>query len=113
MAIIVLIVVFGALVAAGMPILLSIVSIVITMLLSVVIAGFTDISFFIANMVTMIGLAVGIDYVLFIISRYREERERGLDKIDAITRTGDTSTKAIPLLRPHRHGRAPGAADRS
>ena len=52
-------------------------------------------TFFIANMVTMIGLAVGIDYVLFIISRYREERERGLDKIAAITRTGDTSTKAI------------------
>jgi len=46
-------------------------------------------------MITMMGLAVGIDYSLFILSRYREERERGLTKIDAITNAGATSSRAV------------------
>ena len=43
----------------------------------------------------MMGLAVGIDYSLFIVSRYREERNRGLDKIDAIAATGATASRAV------------------
>jgi uncharacterized membrane protein YdfJ with MMPL/SSD domain len=43
----------------------------------------------------MIGLAVGIDYSLFIVSRYREERANGLDKLDAITHTGATASRAV------------------
>ena len=46
-------------------------------------------------MIAMIGLAIGIDYTLFIVSRYREERERGLSVVDAITRAGDTAGKAV------------------
>jgi uncharacterized membrane protein YdfJ with MMPL/SSD domain len=94
-AIVVLFVVFGALVAAGLPLILAIVSILTTLGMTAIVGQFTDLSFFIVNMIFMIGLAVGIDYVLFIVSRYREEREAGRDKIDAIVRTGDTSSKAI------------------
>ena len=50
---------------------------------------------FVLNILTMMGLAVGIDYTLFIISRYREERARGLEKIDAIAATGATANRAI------------------
>ncbi len=94
-AMVVLLVVFGALVAAGLPLIMAIVAIIITMGLSAIIGQFTDLSFFIVNMITMIGLAVGIDYVLFIVARYREERETGHDKLSAIIRAGDTSSKAV------------------
>ena len=50
---------------------------------------------FVLNVLTMMGLAVGIDYTLFVISRYREERARGLEKIDAIAATGATANRAI------------------
>ena len=50
---------------------------------------------FVLNILTMMGLAVGIDYTLFIICRYREERARGLAKIDAIAATGATANRAI------------------
>ncbi len=94
-AIVVLIVVFGALVAAGLPLILAVVSILTTLGVTAVVGQFTDLSFFIVNMIFMIGLAVGIDYVLFIVARFREEREAGHGKMDAIVRTGDTSSKAI------------------
>src|SRR3954454_12569509 len=54
-----------------------------------------DLSFFIVNMITMIGLAVGIDYALFIVSRYREERRRGRPKQEAIEIAGGTASKAV------------------
>ena len=50
---------------------------------------------FMLNVLTMMGLAVGIDYTLFVISRYREERARGLARIDAIGATGATANRAI------------------
>ena len=50
---------------------------------------------FAMNILTMMGLAVGIDYSLFMISRYREERARGLEKLDAIAATGATASRAI------------------
>src|SRR3954449_4683926 len=46
-------------------------------------------------MITAMGLALGIDYSLFVLSRYREERQAGRDKIDAILATGGTSSKAV------------------
>ena len=50
---------------------------------------------FVLNVLTTMGLAVGIDYTLFVISRYREERARGLEKLDAIAATGATANRAI------------------
>jgi len=54
-----------------------------------------DLSIFVTNMITAMGLALGIDYSLFIVSRYREERRRGLEKIDAIAAAGATASRAV------------------
>jgi RND superfamily putative drug exporter len=66
-----------------------------TVAISSVLGQFTTLSFFIVNMITAMGLALGIDYSLFVLSRYREERQSGRDKIDAILATGGTSSKAV------------------
>jgi RND superfamily putative drug exporter len=94
-AMIVLLLVFGALVAASIPMGIAILSIIVTVAISSVLGQFTDISFFIVNMITAMGLALGIDYSLFVLSRYREERQSGRDKLDAISATGGTSSKAV------------------
>jgi putative drug exporter of the RND superfamily len=94
-ALVVLAVVFGALVAALLPIALGIVAIVTALGLIGLTSHFMGLSFFITNMVTMMGLAVGIDYSLFIVSRYREERKKGLSKVEAIAVTSRTANKAI------------------
>jgi RND superfamily putative drug exporter len=94
-AMIVLILVFGALVAAFLPMSIAIVSIIVTVAISSVLGQFISISFFIVNMITAMGLALGIDYSLFVLSRYREERQAGREKVDAIAATGGTSGKAV------------------
>jgi RND superfamily putative drug exporter len=94
-ALVILVIVFGALVAAGLPILLAIVSIMISMGITAGLSQVWDFSFFITNMITMIGLAVGIDYTLFVVERYREERRHGRNKLDAIAMTGGSASKAV------------------
>ena len=94
-AIIVLLVVFGALVAIGVPLVLALMSIAIATGIASIIAAMTDISFFVTNMISMIGLAVGIDYALFIVERYREERRHGRPKHEAIEVAGGTASKAV------------------
>jgi len=95
LSILILAIIFGALIAVGIPVVLSVVSIIVALGLSAVIGQFTDLSFYVVNMITMIGLAVGIDYTLFILFRYREERRRGQAKLDAIEIAGGTATKAV------------------
>ncbi|MGH3667675.1 MAG: MMPL family transporter, partial [Acidimicrobiia bacterium] len=94
-ALVVLVLVFGSVVSGVIPVILGVVAIGIAMGLAALLGLFMDLSFFITNMITMIGLAVGIDYSLFIVSRYREERLRGFEKIDAISRAGATATRAV------------------
>ena len=94
-AVIILIVVFGALAAALVPAVLALASIVVAFWAASLLAQVFGLSFFIETMITMIGLAVGIDYSLFIVMRYREERSAGLDKQDAIGRAGATATRAV------------------
>lgn len=94
-ALVVLVLVFGTVASGVIPIVLGVVAIAIAMGLAALVGQAFDLSFFITNMITMIGLAVGIDYSLFIVSRYREERSAGFDKIDAISRTGATATRAV------------------
>ncbi len=94
-ALLILVVVFGALVAAGLPILLSLFSIVVALALAVGIGNVFELSIFSLNILTAAGLAVGIDYSLFVTSRYREERARGLGKMDAIAAASATASNAV------------------
>ena len=94
-ALIIIILVLGAVVAALIPLTMAVVSIVLAMGLASLVGQFIELSFFVENMITMIGLAVGIDYSLFFLSRYREERSRGLDKIEAIARSGATANRTV------------------
>ena len=94
-ALIILAVVSGTLVAAVLPMAIAIVSILIAFALVLVIGQAIQIQQFAQNIITMIGLAVGIDYSLFIVSRFREERARGLEKLEAITMAGGTASRAV------------------
>ena len=94
-ALVILVVVFGALVAAGLPLLLAVAAIVTAFGLTAAISHLFELSFFVTNMITMIGLAVGIDYALFVVERYREERRRGVAQLDAIATAGGTASKAV------------------
>ncbi len=94
-ALIILAVVFGAVVAALLPILIGVAAIGLAIGVVAVIGQISAFSFFVTNMITMMGLAVGIDYSLFVTSRYREERHRGLAKLDAIETAGATASRAV------------------
>ena len=83
-ALVVLTLVFGAIAAALVPIVLAVAAIIVALGATALVGQAFDLSFFVVNMITMIGLAVGIDYSLFIVTRYREERAKGLEKVDAI-----------------------------
>ena len=94
-ALVVLVVLFGAVVAALVPLGLAVVAIVVALGIAALIGQAVDLIFFITLMITMIGLAVGIDYSLIIISRFREEMDRGLDKLRATERAGATAGRTV------------------
>ena len=94
-ALIVLLLVFGAVVASLVPILLAIVSIVFALALVAIVGQIWEVSFFVVNMLSAMGLALGVDYALFIVSRFREERSHGMEKLDAIAATGRTASRAV------------------
>ena len=94
-ALIVLLLVFGAVVASLVPILLAIVSIVFALALVAIVGQIWEVSFFVVNMLSGMGLALGVDYALFIVSRFREERGRGVDKGEAIAATGRSASRAV------------------
>jgi len=94
-ALIVMAVVFGTLVAAGLPIVLTVVALIVTTSIAMATSHLLALNSAVVQMIAMIGLAIGIDYTLFIVSRYREEREHGLNIIDAITCASDTAGKAV------------------
>ncbi len=94
-ALVVLLVVFGAVTAAAIPLVLGIFAIVVALGITALLGQGFQFSFFVTNVITMMGLAVGIDYSLFIVSRYREERHRGRDKEDAIAAAGATASRAM------------------
>jgi RND superfamily putative drug exporter len=94
-ALIILALVFGAIAASIIPVVLAIVAIVLAVAVSALIGQQFELSFFVTNVITMIGLAVGIDYSLFVVSRYREERAHGLDKLSAIEKSGATASRTV------------------
>jgi RND superfamily putative drug exporter len=94
-ALLILVAVFGAVVAAFVPLILTIFAIVVALALAALIGQISPLSFFVVNMLTFMGLAVGIDYSLFIVSRYRDERREGHAKHEAIGLAGRTASRAV------------------
>jgi uncharacterized membrane protein YdfJ with MMPL/SSD domain len=94
-ALIILLLVFGAVVAGLVPLLMASVSIVVALGLTTLVAQPFELSVFVINMLTGMGLALGIDYSLFVVSRYREERSRGVEQMDAIALSGLTASRAV------------------
>ncbi|MFF9803317.1 MMPL family transporter, partial [Streptomyces rochei] len=92
-----LLVVFGGLVAAGLPLVVGVLSILGSMAVLRVISNITDVSVFAMSLVTILGLAVAIDYGLLIVSRYREELERGYTGEAALGRTIATAGRTVVI----------------
>jgi len=88
---------FGSVIAAALPLLLALAGIAVGFALLHLLGMATPLSVWSMNFSMMIGLAVGIDYSLFIVSRYREERIEGKDAIAAIENTLSTAGKAVFL----------------
>ncbi len=92
---IILLVVFGSLAAAALPLALGFVSVLVTGALIYFISLEMSTSVFVTNMASMIGIGVAIDYSLFILARYREEREAGHEKGQARALALSTSGLAV------------------
>ena len=88
---------FGSVIAAALPLLLALAGIAVGFALLHLLGMATPLSVWSMNFSMMIGLAVGIDYSLFIVSRYREERIEGKDAVAAIENTLSTAGKAVFL----------------
>jgi uncharacterized membrane protein YdfJ with MMPL/SSD domain len=94
-ALVVLLLVFGSVVAGLIPLLIAILSIAVAVGLVALFSQAFELSVFFINMLSGMGLALGIDYSLFILSRYREERARGLVQHEAIAGAGATASRAV------------------
>jgi RND superfamily putative drug exporter len=84
---IVLVLVFGSLAAACLPVAMGLAAITLTLGVLVALGGLVPVSALTRLVTSVIAIAVGIDYALFVVSRYREERASGRDVTDALTRT--------------------------
>jgi uncharacterized membrane protein YdfJ with MMPL/SSD domain len=87
--------VFRGLIAAALPLLVGGFAIVVTFLALRIIDQFAGLSIFAVNLVTGVGLGLGIDYSLFVLSRYREELAGGADTRAAILRTLQTAGRTV------------------
>jgi RND superfamily putative drug exporter len=95
LTLVLLLVIFGGVVAASLPLVIGIQSIVGTIVTLWVISQFTEVSVFALNLTTAMGLGLAIDYSLFIVNRFREERRSGHDTPEAVRRTVQTAGKTV------------------
>jgi len=94
-ALIVLLVVFRTIVATTIPIALALSAVATAFLLLFILAGLTDINTITPLLVSMIGLGVGIDYSLFIVTRFRQLLHEGLEPRDAAAEAGASAGRAV------------------
>lgn len=94
-ALVVLLAIFGTVVAAMLPMIVGVTSVTVTLGLTYFIAQEMSLSNFLPNIVTMLGLAVGIDYALFMVSRFREELRKQPSVRDAVAMTSQTAGQSI------------------
>ncbi len=92
---ILLILVFGSVIAAGLPLAVAAISVVGTLLALFLLTLVTDVSIFSINLTTALGIGLGIDYSLFIVSRFREEMRAGLASDDAVIRAVETAGRTV------------------
>jgi len=95
-ALIALLLVFGSVVAALMPLVIGAAGVTLVLVSILVATRFTDLSIFVLNLATMLGLGLSVDYSLFVTSRYREELARNGGNVPlAVERTVATAGKAV------------------
>ena len=94
-ALIVLLIVFRTFVASLIPIFLALTAVATAFILLFILAGLTDINTITPLLVSMIGLGVGIDYSLFIVTRFRQLLHEGLSPVDAASEAGASAGRAV------------------
>lgn len=94
-AVVILLIAFGSLIAAGLPILVAITGLVAGQILVIIVAKFTTVASFAPTLAAMIGLGVGIDYALFITNRYRQGLQEGLAPKEAAIKSVGTAGRAV------------------
>ncbi|HEX6416846.1 MAG TPA: MMPL family transporter, partial [Acidimicrobiales bacterium] len=90
-----LVLVFGGLVAAALPMAVALVALIGTFLALFLVSLVTDVSVFSINLTTSLGLGLAIDYCLFIVNRFREELRAGRPSDEAIVRTMETAGRTV------------------
>ncbi len=94
-ALIVLLFIFGTVWAAMLPLLVGMMSVSLTMGLTYYLTGYYSLSNFLPNIVMMLGLAIGVDYALFLVSRFREELKRQPSVGDAVAMATQTAGQSV------------------
>ncbi len=94
-AMIILLIAFGSLLAMGLPVMTALFGIGIGLALVLVFANFLSVPDFTTETAAMVGLGVGIDYALFIVTRYRQSLREGLEPEGAVMRAMSTAGRAV------------------
>jgi len=94
-AAVILLLTFGSVVAAGLPLLVAVAGLAVSGVLTTVLISFVDAPDWSTSLATMMGIGIGIDYVLLMVTRYREWRAAGLDPRTATVATLDTAGRAV------------------
>jgi len=95
LALLLLLVIFGSVVAAGLPLGVGVLTIVAGLAGAFLLTRVTDVSQYALNVVTLIGLGVSIDYSLFVVNRFRDELQVGSSRADAMAKTMATAGRAV------------------
>jgi RND superfamily putative drug exporter len=94
-AALILLITFGTIVAAGLPIIVAIAGLAVSSMLTGLLIAFIDAPDWSTSLATMMGIGIGIDYALLMVTRFREWRAAGLDPEAATTATLDTAGRAV------------------
>ena len=113
-----LLVVFGAVVAAGLPLAVGGGAVVVALAIIWAVASVTQMSIFVLNLATLLGLGLGVDYSLLMTSRFREELRRGVALPGGTMDVGDgqrraPSPEAVAAARSGSASRPPGGPSSS
>ncbi|HEX8582762.1 MAG TPA: MMPL family transporter, partial [Acidimicrobiales bacterium] len=94
-AFLVMVLLLGGVVAAGLPVLLSVGSVAVAMLVLLAATAVGDVAVYAVNVVTMFGIGLGVDYGLLVVGRFREERAAGRDVVAAVRRAVETAGATV------------------